>query len=423
MTAHILWTEVKRSPLRWWWPLLVLLDLAVLFGRADWWVGEWPQASVETQIAAFYIAPLVAASAAWSAGRRYRDRTASLVEASARPAWQVEATQLLATVVYGIAVYVVGAAVAAGVSLADGGGGVGFLWPGYLALGGALIVASVAFGHIAGSWSSSQFLAPVTTALAAFVVIAWMGGGLGLFVLNGAPDLVPMRSAVAWRVAAALVAVALAVTVSRPRGPVRWSRNGMRLAAAVTAAAFAATVAGAQRAGAVQGQRTPPASDAAVCTSGHPALCLWPDDAKYRPQAQAMTARLQVLQADGIKVSDIYYERGLRGPDPGGLDFYVMEGSLWDAAETIGDEIGHNALIADCQVQNGVDDPAVFRAVGELNVWLTMRVFGGGQPSSMHGGPPDVDMAQVAAVLQWPEDTQLLWYQQRLAKARAAFCG
>lgn len=421
MTPRILWTEVRCSPLRWWLPLLALLDLAVLFGRARWWVGEWPQASVETQITAFYIAPLVAASAAWSAGRRYRDRTASLVEASARPAWQVEATQVAAAVIYGIGVYTIGAAVAAGFSLVAHGDG--FLWPGYIALGGALIVGSVAFGHLAGTWSTGQFLAPVSTALATFVVIAWLGRGLGLFVLNGAPDLAPAVPAVLWRVAAAVAAVVLAVTVSRPRGAIRWSRGGLRLAAGVSALAFAATLAGAGSAGAVQAPRTPPASAEATCTGGHPSICLWPDDQKYLPQARAMAARLQVLQAEGIEVSDTYFERGLRGSDPNGLDFYILEGSLWDPAETIGGEIEHNAITAACSLRLGTDDPSGLQAAGELSMWLAMRVFGGGQPGDMHGGPPDVDLSAVAGLLHESESAQLQWYQQRLAMARAAFCG
>lgn len=102
--------EIRRSPMRWVFPLLLALDLGMLFGRDTLWIGVWPQASVAAQNPAWFIAPVVAASAAWSAGRLSRARASEQLAVAPRPGWQREAVQLTATLVYGWTVLATGAA-------------------------------------------------------------------------------------------------------------------------------------------------------------------------------------------------------------------------------------------------------------------------------------------------------------------------
>jgi hypothetical protein len=140
--------ELRRSPLRWWLPVFVLVDVAAVFGRSQWWIGVWPQASAAAQIPSLFFAPVLAAGAAWSASRARRYRMTDQLAAAALPGWRVEVVQLAATLTYGLVAYLVGMVAAAAVSAPDAGPG--FLWPGYVVLGACVIVASAAVGHVAG---------------------------------------------------------------------------------------------------------------------------------------------------------------------------------------------------------------------------------------------------------------------------------
>ncbi|MFF0389246.1 hypothetical protein ACFYS8_11180 [Kitasatospora sp. NPDC004615] len=125
-------TELRRSPLRWVFPVLVAVVLLVLFGRDRSWIGVWSQASAAAQIPAFYLGPAMAGAAAWAAAAR---RRAGVVVgfAAARPSWRIEAVQVAAGLTYGLAAYAVGVLTAVAVTVRDGGPG--FWWPGYVLLG------------------------------------------------------------------------------------------------------------------------------------------------------------------------------------------------------------------------------------------------------------------------------------------------
>ncbi|MER8184770.1 hypothetical protein [Kitasatospora sp. NPDC094015] len=414
-------TELRRSPLRWWFPLLVLLDLAAIFGRGRWWIGEWPMTSVQAQIPAFYLAPLLAAAAAWAAGRTGRNGLRDQLAAAARPRPQVEFAQLAAALTYGLLAYALGAAVAAGVSLPTAGPG--FLWPGYLLLGAALMVSFAAAGHLAGRTFPGGFATPVACGLGGFIVIAWAAGPqqLGLFAINGAPFRTVSWPALAVRLALAGLLLAGAVGLRRPGGR---SAGRRALAAVAFGAALVVVTVALTVTVPLQVDRAAPAQP--LCTTGAPTICLWPEDRNQLLRAQAMADRMRQLPTALVTlparpIAELGLGRG-GSRDPEG--FYVLEGDMWDPAQTMAGDI------MEASRPQGCPDPAVsaftpefYRASGELMMWLTMRIYGGPMPATMHGGPPSVDLGAVADVVRGTDAEQLAWAGQRSEVIHRAYCG
>lgn len=419
------WMELRYSPLRWWLPVLVIVDLATLFGRSSAWIGEWPQTSVAAQISAFYFAPMLAAAAAWSAGRANRNGTTTLLDGAARPGWRVELTPLAASVTFGLIAYGAGVVVAVAVTLPKTTPG--FLWPGYVAIGISLLVGFAAIGHLVGRWWNAPFAAPAVSGLGTFLVIAWFGspGQLGLFVLNGAPFYGPSGTAVVARIGIAACALAAAVVVPRPgvrHVEKRWLSRSTATTQACLCAALVVSLFGMHSAGPIQVTRGAPPRQA--CTDGVPAICFWPDDAKYLPAAQSMSVRLGQLAGFGFAVPGKFFEQGLRGMQTEHQDFYVLDGSLWDPSITMAGQVVDSAMPRDC-LRDGSHKAipeAVIREVGELNMWATIRTFGSGRPADMHGGPQGVDLPAMAQEAALPQDQQHSWVAQHLEDIRHAFC-
>ncbi|MFD7584353.1 ABC transporter permease [Kitasatospora sp. NPDC059811] len=416
----VFWLEVRRSPLRWWFPFLVAVDLAVLFGRARWWIGVWPQASVAAQIPAFYFGPALAAVSAWTAGRTARHGLIDQLGASARPRWQAECVQLAVTLGYGILVYLVGAVVAAAVSSPSAGPG--FLWPGYLLLGLSLLVICSAIGHLVGSWARSQILAPVLTGVGCLAAITLLGADSGFFALVGEPFMSVQAVPILLRILFSLAVASAAVMVSRSSVPgFRQKQKAMRTLqvlgtlVAVMVAGFAVAAAGP-----LTSPRTPP--KAATCSDTQPRICLWPEDRKYTSQADAMARNLAALPAGLFVMPPVFYERGLR-PGQQLQDFYINEGSMWEAAEGISINIVTATVPPGCQPATPAAAQKYFTAAFELATWLSVRMTGGGQPASVHGGPPGVDRAAVTAVATQPESVQTEWVRDRLSTVRNTDCG
>lgn len=57
------WIELRRSPLRWALPVLIAIELGMLFGRNTDWIGVWPQASAAAQVPVAEMAILLSAAA------------------------------------------------------------------------------------------------------------------------------------------------------------------------------------------------------------------------------------------------------------------------------------------------------------------------------------------------------------------------
>ena len=424
MKAYLV--ELRYSPLRWWFPILTAADIITLFGRGQAWVGEWPQTSVASQISAFYFAPILAAVAAWSSGRVSRTNTASLFYSAARPAWRMELAQLSATATFGLTAYGLGIATATLVTWLSNPDA-GFLWPGYVILGAALLIGFAAAGHLVGRWWKAPFAAPAVSGLCGFLAIAWFGQPrqLGLFVLDGSPFYGISWRAVIVRMAIAICLTGAAVTLKQPR--IRrvttvWTTPHIKATQVCMSLVLLVSLAGLRLAGPVQTVRSIPSKP--ICTNAKPRICFWPEDSKYLPAAESMAVRITRLASFGFTVPDSFYERGLRGPDHGTDDFYVLDGSLWDASITLAGQVTTSAIPKDCPLgkRQVHFSNSSLQEIGELNMWVTMYIFNGGQPADMHGGPPGVDLNGVARILSWPQQQQYSWVQQHLVNERLIYC-
>ncbi|WP_441251317.1 ABC transporter permease [Kitasatospora sp. McL0602] len=420
---RIYWIEVRRSPLRWWLPVLLALDFAAIFGRSQWWIGVWPQASVAAQLPSLYFGPALAASATWTAGRARRAGINEQLGASARPAWQLELAQLAATLSYGTLVYLIGAAAAAAVSLSDAGPG--FLWPGYLLLGFGVMIGCAGLGHVVGRWSSSPYAASAVCGLGCFVFLGWVGNpsALDLFMLSGDPFIKVAVSPLLVRLALGCGLAAIAVLVARPtfrrHGRGRWQTTpARRFTALGVVVAFVLAAVAVGPAGRIRVQRAAAANP--VCSETVPRVCLWPEDRKYLPEATAMAARMSKIPAGMFTVPGDFYEQGLRSSQPN--DFYILEGSLWDPAISMGSAIVQSEIPPLCLAVDNETMERIGLASGELSMWLAARIYGAGRPVNMHGGPPGVDMEFIARLTTQPEEAQIAWAQQRLQTLHSVSC-
>lgn len=419
---RILAMELRRSPLKWWLPFLIALDLAVLFGRSQWWIGVWPEASVAAQVPSFYLGPLLSAAAAWSAGRVQRNALQDQIAVASRTRWKVESVQLAATVSYGLFAYLVGILSAAAVSYRAAGPG--FLWPGYLLLGASVLILCTGIGHMVGRWLPSAFASPVICGLACFVVLAATAGpsGLGLFLLSGPPASTSSARAVGVRLLIACVVVSLAVLVDRPVKVerTRFRRTWQHQAATLGCAAMVAAL------GLVYGPVGPvqvrrPAPPAPLCTASQPKICVWPEQRKYLPQLEAMAMRAAQLPPGLIVSPPAFYERGL-ARSAAGESFTIHEGSMWEVAISMSILIV-NTSTPSCIAKNSDEQEKVLAADFELDSWVAARITNAGQPADIHGGPPGVDQEEIGRLIKQPETVQTAWVEERISTIKGIHCG
>jgi hypothetical protein len=416
--------EIRRSPLRWWFPVLVVIDLAALFGRSRWWVGEWPQASAAAQIPAFYLGPVAAIGAAWSAARR---DIRTQVAGAARPRWRIEAVQLLGALFWVTAAYSVGIAVAQVASSVEVGRGV--LWPSYLLLGMVVVVSCAAFGHLVGSWWPSVLAAPLATGLVCFLALLLYGGRAGLVLVVGEPFVSLSWGALATRCVLSIAVIVAAIFAARPNLNVhRWRKRSFAVGASATALVL--TVTGAAFSAAPSTTKLRPMPKHSVCTTGEPKVCLWPEDRKYLPEFQAMAARIGSLPTGLFASPEAFYEQGLQKPTiyntdgspvPGG-DIYILEGSTWDAALSMSGRILETTL-KNCVTSSPADTKRLGAAYGELLIWLSTRITGAGRPKHIHGGPVDEASAdEISRLIDWPEHQQVSWVKERFDTIKSIPC-
>ncbi len=411
--------ELRRSPLRLWLPLLIAVDLAVLWLRPHTWVGVWPEASAAAQLPTLYLGLALGAGAAWNAGRIARSDVDELLLQMPRPVWQRELLTFVGSWTYGVIAYVAGVAAVALASMSTPAPG--FLWPSYLLLGLAMITQCTAVGHLAGRLLRSRFAAPLVAFSVVFLNVAVRDGQDHLFyVLSGAVQLHVSAVAVAARVFVAAALAALAVTViplaerkEAGRRPVRYVPSAVTAIVVVAAIGLVAT------AGPLRRERVPPSHP--TCTNGIPRVCLWPDDAKYLQTTTAMASRFSSLPTDLMTVPTTFYEAGLRPQTAGPTDFSTLFGT-WSIAQNMTFTVTGTVVdAANCTVKQS-DQEKYFAAAFSLDQWLSERVFGGPQPADIHGGPPGLDREAIHAVEQQPLDQQFSWARERVTTMRS-LCG
>jgi len=405
------WAELRRSPLRWWLPVLALVNVAVMASDQGW-AGAWPRASAEALRPVVFLGPLVAAGAAWSAARSGLPGVSDRMRSTARVGWMPDAAQLASSAVIGLVGYLTGVAYAAFASVAQAGPG--FLWPGYLLLGAAATAACAAIGHIAGRVTGSRFGAPVAAGGGCLILMMALSSLLGLTengnAVGGDPAFAVKPVALDTRLLLGLGLTATAVTLPslfglragrwRPELQ-RWSAGAVGVAVVAAAAALMPT----QQV--LQERAAPTAPD---CTATVPRICLWPEDHFYLKDVTALAVRAGQLPP-GLRVPAAFYEQGVKADDSSGfsLDFGSVSDNMWFVASAMAYNVmsstfGPKACFPSSMSQISYDK---MQQSGLLLVqWLSTRIFGGPQPSTVFGGPPGVDPTAIGRLAKEPEAAQ-----------------
>ncbi|MFD8971571.1 ABC transporter permease [Streptomyces sp. NPDC059593] len=369
--------EVRRSPLLTAFPLMVAVDLAVLFGRSQYWIGVWPEASVAAQIVTLFLGPVLAGVSAWQAGRASQAGMPEFLLAAARPSWQIEAARLAATLTLGFLAYGIGCLTAVAVSLSEAGPG--FLWPSYLLLGASTLIIFASVGHLAGRWWPSPGFTPIVCALGCF--ISMLSLPFKFNVLAGPPDthLRPLPLAVRLFVALALAVLAVTAPPLPRKAERQMSRRqlpihtrGVFILSAVSA--VAALIA-APSAGELRVER-PASATTPLCDRAEknaPLVCVWPEHRKYLPELTGMAQRLSQTAQPWIKNPDEFYEFGLRRTKWGDRGFDISEGHVRTAAFAMADLVFTTSL-GWCRPPRA--ERQAWQAIDNLHMWLEYQATG-----------------------------------------------
>ncbi|MFI6639254.1 ABC transporter permease [Streptomyces sp. NPDC050504] len=373
---HVYRIELRRSPLLTAFPVMVAVDLVVLFGRSRYWIGVWPEASVAAQVVTLFLGSVLAGVSAWQAGRSSRAGMPEGLLAAARPGWRIEAARLAATLTLGFLAYGIGCLTAAAVSFTDAGPG--FLWPSYLLLGASTLIAFASVGHLAGRWWPSAAFTPVVCAVGCF--ISMLALPFRFDVLAGPPDqhLDPVPVAVRLLFACALAV--LAVTAPPLRGntermPSWGTPPSVRFVAVGAAAVSLAALLAVPAAGELRVDR-PASAVVPRCDraeEGAPRVCVWPEHRKYLPDLTRMAQRLGRSGQPWMKTPEEFYEFGLRRTKWGDRGFDIAEGHVRTAAFAMADQV-FTESIGRCRPPR--EDEAAWAAMDNIRLWLEYHSMG-----------------------------------------------
>jgi hypothetical protein len=404
MSAYLI--ELRRSPLRWWLPGFIALDLAVLFGRSRWWIGVWSEASVAAQIPAFYLGPLFAAVSAYAAGNPHRRQFEEGRPSQSRGRWTCEATFFCSTLTFSCVPYLVGvlAAFIASVRTA----GPGSLWLGYLFVGLAVVVGCTAIGHLAGRMFQATKATPIVSGIACLLIIVLAPPSMGLFVLSGYPNFRPNPSAVAVRVCLAIGFVALAILASSTLRS-KFSRQKSYPALAVLTVVLAGIGIAMAHIGPVKVQRL---SSKKLCSVGRHSFCIWPEHRKYLVSFNEMSRRLDAVPPGLFPINSRSYEVGLLGAANDTQGFSLLEGQTWQAGFIVAGQSVTHGFTRFCNAPTPALQAKKNQAFWELVSWLSIRIHGGGLPAELHGGP-SVNMNDIERITKTSEESQAQWIATR----------
>jgi hypothetical protein len=370
--------ELRRSPLLAAFPLLVAVDLLVLFGRSRYWIGVWPEASVAAQVTTLFLGPVLSGVSAWQAGRSLRAGMPEGLLAVPRPDWQIEAARFSATLTLGFLAYAVGGMIAAAVSFKDAGHG--FLWPSYLLLGATTLVIFASVGHLAGRWWPSPAFTPVVCALGCF--ISMLALPVKFNVLAGPPDTRMRMLPVVMRLLCALALATVALTAPAiRRGPIReMSRPRTPLltrgVAVVSAAAAVFLLTSAIPAAGELREERPSSAVTPLCERADdtaPLVCVWPEHRKYLPALARMAQRLDHAGRFDIKAPREFREFGLRRTQWGDRGFDITEGHVRTAAIAMADNVFTDSFGL-CRPPT--KDRRAWQAMDAIHLWLEYLSMG-----------------------------------------------
>ncbi|MFF3867199.1 hypothetical protein [Micromonospora sp. NPDC001898] len=425
-----LWLHIRNSPIRWAFPVLVVLDVAVLFLRNRHWIGVWPETGAAAQVPAYLLGVVGAGAAAWAASASTRQGVEEQLRAARVHPARVEAYRIAATLFVLLAPYLIGQAVAFAVTARTFPPGV-YLWLGYVLLGLFAILLAVALG-----WACGRLLGPVFSAFTAalgFLFLTVLLDRAGFVVVSGRPEVTvdPMPMALRLGLVLALLLIMLWLPGSGAL------RQRSRSVAALLPVALSLLAVMATTAAVVD--REPPGDDA-ICLDGSTRLCIWPEHEKYLPQLRDINARINELPDVFIR-PPLINEAGLHKKTkfiaPNGKEylnyeggppvFYVFEGSPWSYAGDIGKAItsktfGFQDLRA-CDWMKLIEpDQARLAAIDK---WMETYLVGGGRPDYHTNASQELQQAWAkgrAVAADPSRANQFRWVEGEVSDLRGRYC-
>ncbi|WAX81268.1 hypothetical protein [Streptomyces sp. KMM 9044] len=415
--------HLRSSVLRWWILPLLLLDLAVLFLRTDYWIGVWPETGAAAQMPAYFLSLAATSAAAWISGARARRNLDEQLSVSHINPLRIEAWQLVSVLVIVFVPYLVGAAAAAAVTLPQGAPGIGQFFA-YVALGAAGLILSIGWGWMLGRILSGRFAALV--ALLSWLIAGFaLGDTTGLLEVSGPPTkevsvyVVALRCILAMVFCACLLALPSRVTRATMRRPLPLAVVSVVTLGMVTMLLGAQPVS----------ERAVPRS--APCIQGKVQVCYWPEHEKYVPLMEKIATRAETLPATFVlpkRLNEYGLERhdvrvnGVLHRQVGG-DFTIAEGSIWSLAFDFSIAISSETL-KECnwdRARAAQDD----RKITSVEHWLEVWLAGGGSPNyQLEGNAPIAKARAVGARIAETksEKEQFAWASEELDEFRANYC-
>ena len=404
--------------MRWWFPILVGGQLAVLLVKQYEWEFAWAETGAAATASVSFIFPVVTMSAGWVANRWHRSGPIFQLCSHSRLPGAPHLVQFSVTLGYVLLSYLVTVAVAWTKAVMASGWGVP--WPGYLFLGAVFLAIGTGFGYATCVIIESRLAVPAV-GLVAFA--AWLMLGqrspLTIQLLGGYSGEQLASGPVAWRVllAVGLGALAVAVGISSDHWRSRPSAHAFSVVAAGLSIVAVVAMANAGP------LREPRSADSVepVCTETAVEICVWPDQAGFLPELAVYAERLELLDNAGLDVPDRYTERGLLGDDWSLHPSFHLQSATgeWIRASSLTFHIGLDlSSPEDCVTDAAMEYSEWSRDLQLVVAWPTFYVFGGTPPPG-NGGGPEFDKERMSDLIALPEAEQIAWAVETTAKVTA----
>jgi hypothetical protein len=415
--TRVLWIEFKRSPAKWFAPVVGAVIAVFAIHRYDQWYGVWSQTSMIVQFGTAMAMPVIAAAAGWAAFDRARSGMSEQQRTTSVNPWSREGMTVIAALLWLLLPVVVAYIAISAVSApAAGSGGLWltFLW-------NALNLGALATGY--GYFLARVLPSPFTVAAAGFSVGVLIFGFLDnsswtLFAVNGYPTQAISWPALAVRIGLGVAVLALAIGAGAIR---QWSRTHRTRESAAWVAVLgfvAAMIAALPLAGLFQIDRA--ALGYEECTDTYPRVCLWPEHRRHLPTAAEYVERFNelseffVLPDDPYEGRDAFYEEGIRG-DVG--DAVSLRGGPYGIARGM---VLYAEVATDfpgCVPGPDDYDEEWNEASWTLHDWFTAYIMGVESSSQMGVRTPG--LATVDDILTLPREDQFQWARQQVAVLKA----
>lgn len=405
--------HLRSTPLRWFLPALLVLDVALILTRDDFWHGLWGDTGATGQIPALYLGIFAAGAAAWAAALHDRPEVVEPLRAMPRSTPRAELPRLLTVVFIVLVPYLAGQVVTFSVTART--------WPpgftqylGYGLLGAASLLLACGWGWVVGRLLPGRW-GPLAGAFS--WVLANLAVDTDLVVVNGPVRSQPDLLLIMMRIAAAVLL--LTVCLWLPPG-----REAVRRASAPSVAILVVLASTVYASGvSVIVPRNGP--DTMLCVKGTPAVCLWPEEEKYRTMAERILARTEGLPRE-LDMPDKVYSYGLIRQDGEWLgDFDMDSGSEWAMADGVTRAVSAKTFAA-CQA-GGWDKyfESGDQSVLALERWLEKRLAGGGQPEYTESGMSEAQAAAIEkgkAMADKPAAEQKRWARDTVRFVQETYC-